>query len=134
MYELYNCRFRGNLLGRLTHIKQRQIDSAPTFPESFDNFMQWIGDSPFKLCSWGAFDYDLFNYELSRHNGEWSANFVNYLNLKELYSRVYSTKASIGLNQAMRKLSMKFEGRLHRGIDDARNIARVAQAMLMVDE
>ena len=40
----------------------------------------------------------------------------------------------IGLREAMRKLSMPFEGRLHRGIDDARNIATVAQTILMLDD
>ncbi len=40
----------------------------------------------------------------------------------------------IGLREAMRKLSMPFDGRLHRGIDDARNIAAVAQTILMLDE
>jgi inhibitor of KinA sporulation pathway (predicted exonuclease) len=118
----------------LTHIKQRQIESAPTFPEAFVNFTYWIGNCSFKLCSWGAFDYDLFDYELNRHNEKWPTNLLGFINLKKLYARAYSTKSSIGLREAMSKLSMPFEGKLHRGIDDARNIARVAQTMLMLDE
>ena len=118
---------------QLTHIKQGQIDSAPHFEEAFGNFMEWIGDDPFKLCSWGAFDYEIFNFELDRKAMVWPPNFVGYMNLKDLYARAYSTKPSIGLRLAMRKLGMPFEGRLHRGIDDARNIARVAQTMLMLD-
>jgi inhibitor of KinA sporulation pathway (predicted exonuclease) len=118
----------------LTHIKQGQIDSAPLFPEAFGKFMQWINDEKYRLCSWGTFDYEIFNYELNRCGMTWPLNFAGHLNLKELYAKAYSTKASIGLREAMRKLSMPFEGRLHRGIDDARNIARVAQTFLMLDE
>ena len=40
----------------------------------------------------------------------WPANLSGYINLKELYSQAYSTKASIGLRQAMHKLMMPFEG------------------------
>jgi len=118
----------------LTHIKQGKIDSALPFPEAFETFMQWINEHKFRLCSWGNFDYEIFNFELNRCETAWPQNFAGHINLKELYARAYSTKASIGLREAMRKLSMPFEGTLHRGIDDARNIARVAQTMLMIDE
>jgi 3'-5' exoribonuclease 1 len=86
------------------------------------------------MCSWGDFDYELFNFELERCDMEWPSTFKGHLNLKPLYARAYSTKQSIGLREAMRKLSMPFEGRQHRGIDDARNIAKVAQTILMLDE
>lgn len=62
------------------------------------------------------------------------SNFMGFMNLKELFARAYDTKDNIGLREAMRKLSMPFEGRLHRGIDDARNIAAVAQTILMLDD
>jgi len=118
----------------LTHIKQRKVDFAPSFPEAFNNFIQWIGDTPFRLCSWGKFDYDLFNYELDRCNGKWPAGFLGYLNLKDLYAEAYSVKPNIGLRKAMQKLGMKFEGTLHRALVDAQNISRVAQTMLVIDK
>jgi len=117
----------------LTHIKQGKIDSAPPFAEVFESFIGWIDPGSFRLCSWGNFDYEIFNYELKRKAMEWPSGFSGHLNLKNLYAQAYSTNVSIGLREAMRKLNMPFEGRLHRGIDDARNIVRVAQTMLMLD-
>jgi 3'-5' exoribonuclease 1 len=117
----------------LTAIQQRQIESAPAFPAAFDIFLQWIGDRPFRLCSWGAFDFDLFDHELTRHDREWPRCFSGHVNLKKLYSRAYSTNGDIGIPEAMRKLQFSFEGRRHRGIDDAKNVARVAQTILPLD-
>ena len=117
----------------LTNIQQHDVDSSPFFPEAYREFISWIGAQPFRLASWGEFDFNIFNIELQRCGLVWPSQFHGHINLKSLYARAYSTKASIGLSDAMRKLSMSFEGRLHRGIDDARNIARVAQTILMLD-
>lgn len=118
----------------LTSIKQKQIDVAPDFSEAFDQFMEWIGEEPFKLCAWGDFDAKMVKKECERHGKSMPDNFKVFMNLKELFARAYDTKDNIGLREAMRKLSMPFEGRLHRGIDDARNIAAVAQTILMLDD
>ena len=118
----------------LTSIKQKQIDTAPDFSAAFDMFMEWIGDDPFKLCAWGDFDAKMIKKECERHGITLPGNFMGFMNLKELFARAYDTKDNIGLREAMRKLSMPFEGRLHRGIDDARNIAAVAQTILMLDD
>lgn len=118
----------------LTSIKQKQIDAAPDFQVAFDWFMDWIGDKPFKLCAWGDFDAKMVNKECEQHGKTLPSNFMGFMNLKELFARAYDTKDNIGLREAMRKLSMPFEGRLHRGIDDARNIAAVAQTILMLDD
>lgn len=117
----------------LTGIRQNQIDKARKFPDAFSYFLGWIGPEPFKLCSWGDFDYEIFILEGQRHDMSFPDNFAGHINLKELYARAYDTKPSIGLREAMRKLNMPFEGRLHRGIDDAWNIAKVAQTMLILD-
>lgn len=117
----------------LTSINQHQVDSAPAFPAAFDNFLQWVGNRSFRLCSWGAFDFDLFEHELSRHGREWPDRFAGHINLKELYARAYSTQGDVGLREAMRKRQLSFEGTPHRGIDDAKNAARVAQTILSLD-
>ena len=118
----------------LTSIKQKQIDTAPDFSAAFDMFMEWIGEEPFKLCAWGDFDAKMMKKECERHGIALPGNFMGFMNLKELFARAYDTKDNIGLREAMRKLSMPFEGRLHRGIDDARNISAVAQTILMLDD
>jgi len=54
--------------------------------------------------------------------------FDKWCNLKELFSDFY--KVGPCKVEAMLKLQgMEFEGRLHSGIDDTRNIARIAARM-----
>jgi 3'-5' exoribonuclease 1 len=118
---------------KLTGIAQNHVDNAMQFPEAFEKFLNWIGDEPYKLCSWGMFDLEIFQVECERYRLDFPKSFAGHINLKELYARAYNTKPTIGLREAMQKRMLKFEGRLHRGIDDARNIARVAQPILILD-
>lgn len=68
-----------------------------------------------------------------------SDNFANkiknYKNLKREYVRCYIPKhlrtgKYLTMKEMMRKFCMKFEGHLHSGIDDARNITRIVQQMI----
>jgi inhibitor of KinA sporulation pathway (predicted exonuclease) len=116
---------------KLTHIKQTKIDAAPSFGDGFQKFINWIGDNPFRLCSWGDFDYQLFCHELKRCSMEWPEAFLGHINLKKVYADVYNTR-QLGLRGALQKQGMSFEGAHHRGIDDARNIVRIAKIILPV--
>ena len=118
----------------LTGIEQQQIDSAPTFPTSFENFLQWAGHTDFRLCSWGGFDYELFGHELNRHDLNWPDCFRGHVNLKNLHAHAYSLSSGIGLQQALQKHGLSFDGEPHRGIDDARNIVKIAQVVLELDD
>src|SRR6185436_2442801 len=40
---------------RLTSITQSDVDGADTFWTAFHEFLDWIGQEPFVLCSWGAY-------------------------------------------------------------------------------
>jgi inhibitor of KinA sporulation pathway (predicted exonuclease) len=47
------------------------------------------------------------------------------MNLKAEFSEFSGRRKKLGLAEAVRSLGLQFEGSHHRGIDDARNIARV---------
>ena len=57
---------------------------------------------------------------------EWAASWIN---LRKLYSNFYDCKRC-GLQAMLHNLEYEFEGQPHSGIDDARNIARVAIRLL----
>ena len=38
----------------LTTIKQADVDEADMFPAVFARFIEWIGDGPYRLCSWAS--------------------------------------------------------------------------------
>ncbi|MCF7733503.1 MAG: hypothetical protein K9N23_17575 [Akkermansiaceae bacterium] len=56
----------------------------------------------------------------------------NHRNLKAAFSAATGGKKRFGLGGAIRKIGLEFEGTAHRGIDDARNIARIYRHLLNI--
>ena len=51
----------------LTSITQAEVDRAEDFATVFPAFMRWIGDEPYRLCSWGFYDVGQFRLDCDRH-------------------------------------------------------------------
>ena len=114
---------------QLTSIRQEDVDAAETFPMVFPEFVKWIGDAPFRLCSWGAYDLNQFRKDCERHGIPLPPSFENHINLKREFSRLREVRPT-GMKGALRMLEIPLEGTHHRGADDARNIAKIAQILL----
>ena len=114
---------------QLTSIKQEEVDRADDFPAVFDRFVNWIGPEPFTLCSWGGYDLNQFRLDCRRHSIALPASFERHVNLKKEFARVLNVKLC-GMSKALRIMNLSHEGTHHRGIDDARNIAKLAQIIL----
>src|SRR5690606_10631645 len=84
---------------------------------------------PFILCSWGAYDLAQFQVDCHRHGLELPASFTRHVNLKKQYARLRGIRPC-GMARALAPAGLKLEGTHHRGIDDARNIARLAALVL----
>lgn len=114
---------------RLTGIEQAQIDAADYFWNVFPKFVEWIGAQPFRLCSWGAYDLNQFRADCQRHKIKMPETFENHINLKKEFARLLKVKLC-GMSAALKTLKIPLEGTHHRGIDDARNIAKIARVIL----
>jgi 3'-5' exoribonuclease 1 len=113
----------------LTSIRQEDVDQADHFWAVFPRFVQWIGDEPFRLCSWGAYDLNQLSKDCERHRMELPQSFENHVNLKKEFSRLFDVKPT-GMKRALAMMKIALDGTHHRGIDDARNIAKLAQTIL----
>lgn len=115
----------------LTGITQNMVDSAPTFTEAVEALNAWIGQpaSSFIWFSWG--NYDVLHVEAQCRQAGVSAGLLSYphLNLKRLWRRTTGQRKKTGLASALVYHQLGFEGRHHRGVDDARNIARLLPFM-----
>ena len=115
----------------LTSIRQKDVDKADPFEPVFARFLHWIGDEPYTLYSWGAYDLNQFKVECERRHMPLPEPFENHINLKALLASLTQTKQR-GMKAALSMFGIPLEGRHHRGIDDARNIAQIARVMLPV--
>jgi inhibitor of KinA sporulation pathway (predicted exonuclease) len=114
----------------LTSITQEQVADAPLFPLAFAAFLDWIGTGPYRLCSWGRYDVAQFQLDCRRHGVPFPPSLEeDHLNLKTAFAAWRGVRRC-GLATALDHLGLRLEGSHHRGIDDARNIARIAQLVL----
>ncbi|ODS35296.1 MAG: 3'-5' exonuclease [Candidatus Altiarchaeales archaeon WOR_SM1_86-2] len=106
----------------LTGIKQSQVDGAEGFSEVIEKFKKWIGGK-YLLCSWGYYDKKQFISDCKLHDidGTWAEKHTS---IKHEYAKINNCKPC-GMAKALKREGIKLEGVHHRGIDDAKNIAKI---------
>ncbi len=115
----------------LTGITQDNVASAPLFAESLEEMKNWMyafDDAIF--CSWGDYDRKQFMQDCSYHQLGYPFR-SGHKNLKAQFSQSFGLKKKLGITDALRYLGLEFDGSHHRGLDDAKNIARVVRRACM---
>jgi len=114
----------------LTTIRQADVDGADMYPAVFTRFLEWIGAGPYRLCSWGFFDVGQFRLDCTRFGLVFPEQFESdHLNIKQVFADRKCVRRC-GMAAALDLLGLPLAGTHHRGIDDARNIARIVQETL----
>ncbi|WOD11542.1 3'-5' exonuclease [Pseudomonas sp. NyZ704] len=111
----------------LTHITQAMVDSAQTLPNVIEEMNTWLdGTGPDLLwCSWGNYDLNHLTAQCTLDNADSKLLNLPHLNLKKLWRRTTKQRKKTSLASALGFHGLTFDGQPHRGIDDARNIARL---------
>lgn len=115
---------------KLTSIKQSDVDAAPDYPkvvQMLDEFLELYPNSMW--CSWGDYDFKQLQKDALRLRCKPMLDGMRHTNLKKWHWKVYDCRA-LGLQPAVEMLGLRWEGTYHRGIDDARNVAKLAIHML----
>jgi len=125
---------------KLTGITQDRVDDAPTLAEALQMFEEWRLEQPFGLvhtpeqqafafAADGPWDLRFFLHgECERKGILKPAYFDKWVNVKALFADFYRCR-TCKIHRMLEIQNMRFEGRLHSGIDDTRNIARIAKRM-----
>ena len=113
---------------QLTSITQADVDAAPYFPQAMATLSRWLVERElpgrFTFCSWGDYDKQQLQREERKNNVRVPLG-ASHLNLKEAFRRRSGDDHKLGVGGALRRCGIRFEGTAHRGIDDARNIAKL---------
>ncbi|WP_188768246.1 3'-5' exonuclease [Emticicia aquatilis] len=109
----------------LTSISQEQVNNSNTFPLVLAEFKEWINSflDDYLLCSWGFYDQVQLKNDCQLHglDIDW---LYNHISLKHQYAIIKKTR-SMGMKNALKNEKLILEGTHHRGIDDAKNIAKI---------
>ena len=108
---------------QLTTITQEQVDAAPRFPQALQELIRFRGQTGALLCSWGRYDWNQLQRDIRYHRRQMP--FKRHFNVKDKFSEVLGSSRRFGVRGALREVRLRFVGTPHRGIDDARNIARL---------
>ncbi|MDI6778425.1 MAG: 3'-5' exonuclease [Patescibacteria group bacterium] len=119
----------------LTHISQQDIESAPMFGEAMRNFEEWIFSSGKKVMvlSWGYYDKKQIIKEsaIKGYTGRiLDLLNENHISLKHEFAKIRKEK-TCGMKRALSKLNIPLKGSHHRGIDDAKNIAKIFKTIYL---
>jgi 3'-5' exoribonuclease 1 len=115
---------------KLTTITQAMLAEAPLFPDAMAAFTRRMPLSRPEVvfCSWGEFDRLQLERDCAYHRIPYPLPV--HLNLKRRFSESLgasrrSGRHDLGVAQALAACHLEFEGTAHRGLCDARNIARL---------
>lgn len=109
----------------LTSITQQQVDSAPLLVDALAELRRWAEKYPGHVfCSWGDYDRKQIQRECARKGIAYPLA-CGHINMKQQFSFQQGLPKRFGMAGALSKAGLVLEGTHHRGIDDARNIARL---------
>lgn len=121
----------------LTGITQDQVNFAPTFPEVLKQFDEWLKDlgltsseTKMTVLTDGPWDMGRFLYQQCSISGVPYPNWgKQWINIRKSFCNFHKTN-KMCLKDMLSHLGMKFQGQPHSGLDDSKNIARVAIRLL----
>lgn len=109
---------------RLTSITTEDLANAGTLADAVSILKKHYRSLDRLWVSWG--DYDRRQFE--RVCKELTVPYPfgkTHLNLKSLFAAIHGHDKEMGLDEALEFLGIPLEGRHHRGVDDAWNIAQI---------
>lgn len=111
----------------LTTISQADVDGAQGYAEVAEELEAFV--KPFRAegllwCSWGDYDARQLQADANRAGIPAMLYGLVHTNMKKWHWKIFRCRA-MGLRSAVEDLGLEWSGVYHRGIDDARNLARL---------
>jgi len=113
----------------LTTITPRMIQKQGVPLEDAIRIMQKNYPCKRIWASWGNYDRIQIEVECAKKEIEYPFG-TSHINLKDIYAIMNQLPKGIGVRKALSQSGLDLEGIHHRGVDDARNIARIAAKMI----
>jgi inhibitor of KinA sporulation pathway (predicted exonuclease) len=133
----------------LTGITQDQVDAGVLLGDALGQLDAWLAKNglllaqedsdtrsecvpkPWAFASDGCWDLGKFVHdECTRKRIPKGSHYNSWVDIRAEFASFTGSGRQMNVDRMLRTYGMKFEGRPHCGLDDARNIARIAAKML----
>lgn len=110
---------------KLTTITQELLDKEGiSFKDAYFKLTEEYDSYDTPWASYGEYDKNMLIKQSNRY--DWDTPMSNsHTNVKTLFSNKINGGKPVGMASALRTLKIPLEGTHHRGVDDARNIAKI---------
>jgi inhibitor of KinA sporulation pathway (predicted exonuclease) len=110
----------------LTSITQKMLDEEGILLEDALDILR--AEYDFENITWasyGNYDLNMLQSQSRRFNVDYPLG-DQHINVKTLFGELHPTiRKSVGMSRALGELNIPLEGTHHRGVDDAKNIAKI---------
>jgi inhibitor of KinA sporulation pathway (predicted exonuclease) len=115
---------------RLTSITPQMVEeSGVSLSEACNALEKRFNSKQLTWASYGAYDRSMLKEQCAKFGISYPMS-GHHINVKVLFSEVHGLTKGIGMARALRMLKLPLEGTHHRGVDDAKNIAKILHSLL----
>ena len=115
---------------QLTSLTRRQVARGVSFAQACRLLREKYGTGDRLWASYGDYDRRMFETQCAARGVAYPFG-PTHLNVKTLLAVLHGLPHEPGLMAALQLLGLPFEGRHHRGVDDACNTARVLASLIL---
>lgn len=109
----------------LTTITQDLLEQKGIpFAEALEKLTEQYDPKEYTWASYGAYDLNMLKKQCARFNLDYPMG-AEHINVKVLFAETRGLQKPTGMNGALSILDIPLEGTHHRGVDDAKNIAKI---------
>ena len=118
----------------LTGIEKGQIKNAPKLKDALIHMADWLGEREYKVFAWSKSDYWQLDHEIKskKLNDEKLDELMNperWVDYQEIFGKKYNFEQAVGLQEALMLCDIEPDGRMHDGLDDAINTAKIIKKL-----
>ncbi|KAM7357133.1 3'-5' exonuclease Snipper-like [Cochliomyia hominivorax] len=133
---------------KLTGIKQKDVDNGVTLENALKKFHEWLGgelksrnlklpnysktnkEGNCAFVTWTCHDFESFlERECRRKNIRKPQYFNQWIDIRYIFRKWYGIN-NLKFEGALKEVGLKYVGKPHSGIDDAKNVAYFTKALI----
>ena len=107
----------------LTGIEKGQIKNAPKLKDALIHMADWLGEREYKVFAWSK------SKKLNDEKLDELMKPERWVDYQEIFGKKYNFEQAVGLQEALMLCDIEPDGRMHDGLDDAWNTARLIEKL-----